>query len=126
MVGVIDALGLSPVMVLVMINLILLLVGMFMDPGSAVILFAPLLWPIAQHAGVDLIHFGIIYTVNLAIGMFSPPFGMNIFVSCSIFNRSSSRVVSGLMGFFIPYLVALVIITYVPWLSLVLPKLLMD
>ncbi len=126
MVGVIDTLGLSPVMVLVMINVILLLVGMFMDPGSAVILFAPLLWPIAQHAGVDLIHFGIIYTVNLAIGMFSPPFGMNIFVSCSIFNQSSSRVVSGLMGFFVPYLVALVVITYVPWLSLVLPKMLMD
>ena len=52
----------------------LLLVGMFLDPNSAVILFTPLLWPIAQYAGVDLIHFGIIMTVNLAIGMFSPSF----------------------------------------------------
>ncbi len=125
MVVLVDGLGLSPVMVLVMINLILLVVGMFMDPGSAVILFAPLLWPIAQHAGVDLIHFGIIYTVNLAIGMFSPPFGMNIFVACSIFNKSSTQVVSGLIGFFIPYLIALAIITYVPALSLTLPNLLM-
>ena len=115
----------SPVMVLVMINIILLLVGMFMDPNSAVILFAPLLWPVAQHAGVDLIHFGIIFTVNLAIGMFSPPFGLNIFVSCSIFKVSSSRVVRGLVPFFVAYLIALGVITYVPELSLWLPNLLM-
>jgi len=125
LVAFVDGLGLTPTMILVMTNLILLVVGMFMDPGSAVILFAPLLWPIAEHAGVDLIHFGIIYTVNLAVGMFSPPFGMNIFVSCSIFNKTSSRVVDGLIWFFIPYLVALVIITYVPALSLTLPNLLM-
>lgn len=125
MVGVIDAMELSPVMVLLMLNVILLIVGMFMDPNSAIILFTPLLWPIAQHAGVDLIHFGIIFTVNLAIGMFSPPFGLNIFVSCSIFNKSSSRVVSGLWPFFVAYGIALAIVTYVPWLSLVLPDLLM-
>jgi len=125
MVGLIDGLELSPVMILLLINLILLLVGMFMDPNSAIVLFAPLLWPIAQHAGVDIIHFGIIFTVNLAIGMFSPPFGLNIFVSCSIFNVSSSRVVSGLVPFFVAYLVALAIITYVPALSLTLPNMLM-
>ncbi len=126
MVSVVDGLGLSPVMVLLMLNVILLVVGMFMDPGSAIILFTPLLWPIAQHAGVDLVHFGIIYTVNLAVGMFTPPFGMNIFVSCSIFQKSSSDVVSSLTWFFIPYLIGLAIITYVPWISLVLPNFLMD
>lgn len=125
MVAVINHLGLSPVMVLLMINLILLVVGMFMDPNSAVILFTPLLWPIAEHVGIDLIHFGIIYTVNLAIGMFTPPFGLNIFVSCSIFKVSSSRVVSGLVPFFVTYLTALAIITYVPELSLFLPNLMM-
>jgi C4-dicarboxylate transporter DctM subunit len=125
MVGFIDGLQLSPVMVLLLINVILLLVGMFMDPNSAVVLFAPLLWPIAQHAGVDLIHFGIIFTVNLAIGMFSPPFGLNLFVSCSIFRVSSSEVVSGLMPFFVAYLIALAIITYWPGLSLYLPNLMM-
>ena len=125
MVGIIEAWQLSPVMVLLMINIILLIVGMFMDPNSAIILFTPLLWPIAQHAGVDLIHFGIIFTVNLAIGMFSPPFGLNIFVSCSIFNKTSSAVVSGLWPFFVAYGIALAIVTYVPWLSLVLPDLLM-
>ncbi len=123
MVGFIDRLDLPLWAVLLLINLILLIVGMFMDPNSAVVLFAPLLWPIAQHAGVDLIHFGIIYTVNLAIGMFSPPFGLNIFVSCSIFKVSSSRVVSGLVPFFIAYLIALGFITYLPALSLFLPHL---
>lgn len=123
MVGFIDRLDLPLWAVLLLINLILLIVGMFMDPNSAVVLFAPLLWPIAQHAGVDLIHFGIIYTVNLAVGMFSPPFGLNIFVSCSIFKVSSSRVVSGLVPFFIAYLIALGFITYLPALSLFLPHL---
>jgi C4-dicarboxylate transporter DctM subunit len=124
-VGAVDQMQLSPVMILLMMNVVLLIVGMLIDPNSAVILFTPLLWPVAQHAGVDLIHFGIIYTVNLAIGMFSPPFGLNIFVSCSIFKVSSSRVVSGLLPFFIAYLVALAIVTYWPTLSLYLPNLVM-
>lgn len=126
MTGFIDELGLSPVMLLLLINVILLIVGMFMDPGSAIILFTPLLWPIAQHAGVDLIHFGIIVTVNLAIGMFTPPFGLNIFVSCSVFKRSPTDVLGGLIWFFVPYLIALLVVTYVPWISLVLPNLLMQ
>ena len=126
MVALITENNLSPVMILLFINLILLVVGMFLDPNSAVILFTPLLWPIAQHAGVDLIHFGIIFTVNLAIGMFSPPFGLNIFVSCSIFGVPSSRVVAGLAPFFVVYLIALMIITYVPELSLILPRLLLN
>jgi C4-dicarboxylate transporter, DctM subunit len=123
MVGFIDGLDLSPWMVLVIINIILLIVGMFMDPNSAVVLFAPLLWPIAQHAGVDLIHFGIIFTVNLAIGMFSPPFGLNIFVSCSIFRVPSSVVSASVVPFLMAYLMALAFVTYIPWLSLVLPGL---
>jgi C4-dicarboxylate transporter DctM subunit len=124
-VALVDQMHLSSAMVLLIINVILLIVGMLIDPNSAVVLFTPLLWPMAQHAGVDLIHFGIIYTVNLAIGMFSPPFGLNIFVSCSIFNVPSSKVVSGLMPFFIAYLVALAIITYWPGLSLFVPNLVM-
>jgi C4-dicarboxylate transporter DctM subunit len=80
---------------------------------------------LAKHAGVDLIHFGIIFTVNLAIGMFSPPFGLNIFVSSSIFKKSSTEIVKGLRPFFFVYLIALAIITYVPALSLYLPNLLM-
>jgi C4-dicarboxylate transporter DctM subunit len=121
--GFIDGLKLSPWAVLLIINVILLIVGMFMDPNSAVVLLAPLLWPVAQHAGVDLIHFGIIFTVNLAIGMFSPPFGLNIFISCSIFRVSSSEVAASVFPFFLPYLVGLALVTYIPWLSLFLPGL---
>jgi C4-dicarboxylate transporter, DctM subunit len=125
LVHLIDSLHLTPVMMLLLINVLLLIIGMFMDPNSAVILFTPLLWPLAQHAGVDLIHFGIIFTVNLAIGMFSPPFGLNIFVSSSIFRKSSTEIVKGLKPFFVVYLIALVIVTYVPALSLYLPNLFM-
>lgn len=125
MVTLIETWQLSPVMILLLSNIILLIVGMFMDPNSAIILFTPLLWPIAEHAGVDLIHFGIIFTVNLAIGMFSPPFGLNLFVACSIFKKSSATVVSGLWPFFFWYGLALAIITYWPDLSLVLPNLLL-
>lgn len=125
LVSIIDSLHLTPIMMLLLINLVLLIIGMFMDPNSAVILFTPLLWPLAQHAGVDLIHFGIIFTVNLAIGMFSPPFGLNIFVSSSIFKKSSTVIIKGLRPFFFLYLIALAIITYVPALSLYLPNLVM-
>ncbi|MBI2317120.1 MAG: TRAP transporter large permease subunit, partial [Betaproteobacteria bacterium] len=125
MVAAIAAMQFSPMMVLLMINVIVLVIGMFMDPNSAIILFTPLLWPIAEHAGTDLIHFGIIFTVNLAVGMFSPPFGLNIFVSCSIFKKTSTAVVAGLWPFFVTYAIALAIITYVPELSLWLPNLVM-
>lgn len=125
LVSIIEGWKMQPWMILLVINIILLIVGMFMDPNSAVVLLAPLLWPIAQHAGVDLIHFGIIFTVNLAIGMFSPPFGLNLFVAGSLFRAPSALIVSGLMPFFAAYLIALAIITYVPALTLWLPNLLM-
>jgi C4-dicarboxylate transporter DctM subunit len=121
----IDAMDLSPLQVIWMINIILLIIGMLIDPNSAILLFTPLLWPIAEHAGLDLIHFGIIFTVNLAIGMFTPPFGLNIFVSVSIFRENTAKIVMGLIPFFIAYLVALGLITYFPALSLTLPNLLM-
>lgn len=123
LVHLIDGMHLTPMMMLLLINVVLLIIGMFMDPNSAIILFTPLLWPLAKHAGVNLIHFGIIFTVNLAIGMFSPPFGLNIFVSSSIFKKSTTEIVKGLRPFFIFYLIALAIITYVPELSLYLPNL---
>ncbi len=124
--GLIDAWNLSPIEVLLIINLLLLIIGMFMDPNSAILLFTPLLWPMAEQAGVDLIHFGIIFTVNLAVGMFTPPFGLNIFVACSIFNVSSTRITRGIIPFFLCYLLGLMLITYIPALSLTLPRLLWD
>jgi C4-dicarboxylate transporter DctM subunit len=110
----------SPHMLLLAINVFLLIVGCFIDPASAVLVLTPLLVPIVKHAGIDLVHFGIIVTVNLAIGMFTPPFGLNLFVSQSLFNVPMIRIVQGLTPFLLVQLAALMMITYVPWLSLYL------
>jgi C4-dicarboxylate transporter, DctM subunit len=110
----------SPHMLLLAINIFLLIVGCFIDPASAVLVLTPLLVPIVKHAGIDLIHFGIIVTVNLAIGMFTPPFGLNLFVSQSLFNVPMTRIIQGLTPFLLVQLAALLVITYVPWLSLYL------
>lgn len=110
----------SPQMLLLAVNVFLLIVGCFIDPASAVLVLTPLLVPIVKHAGIDLIHFGIIVTVNLAIGMFTPPFGLNLFVTQSLFNVPMTRIVQGLTPFLLVQLAALMVITYVPWLSLYL------
>ena len=110
----------SPVMLLMVINVFLLIVGCFIDPGSAVLVLTPLLVPIAKAAGIDPVHFGIIVTVNLSIGMFTPPFGLNLFVSQSLFQAPLGRIVRGVMPFLAIQLAALLVITYVPWLSLFL------
>jgi C4-dicarboxylate transporter DctM subunit len=110
----------SPEVLLLGINVFLLIVGCFIDPSSAVLVLTPLLVPIVKAAGIDLVHFGIIVTVNLAIGMFTPPFGLNLFVSQGLFNVPIGRVVQGVMPFLVCQLAALLLITYVPWLSLYL------
>jgi C4-dicarboxylate transporter, DctM subunit len=112
----------SPATLLLAINIFLLVVGCFIDPASAVLVLTPLLVPIVKHAGIDLIHFGIIVTVNLAIGMFTPPFGLNLFVSQSLFNVPMTRIIQGLTPFLLVQLAALLVITYVPWLSLYLGR----
>jgi C4-dicarboxylate transporter DctM subunit len=99
---------------------LLLFVGCLLDPGSAILVLTPLLAPIAMAIGVDLIHFGIIMTVNLAIGMFTPPFGLNIFVTQALFKVPLTSIYPGLVPFILVNLVALLIITYVPELSLYL------
>jgi C4-dicarboxylate transporter DctM subunit len=95
-------------------------VGCFIDPSSAVLVLTPLLVPIVKAAGIDPVHFGIIVTVNLSIGMFTPPFGLNIFVAQSLFRVPVGRIVRGLAPFLVVQLAALAVITYVPWLSLYL------
>ena len=110
----------EPWMILMVINVLLLFVGCLLDPGSAILVLTPLLAPIAMAIGVDLIHFGIIMTVNLAIGMFTPPFGLNIFVTQALFKVPLTSIYPGLVPFILVNLVALLIITYVPELSLYL------
>jgi C4-dicarboxylate transporter DctM subunit len=116
-------LDLPPWQVLLAINVFLLIVGCFIDTASAILVLTPLLVPIVQHLGVDLIHFGIIVTVNLSIGTFTPPFGVNIFVAQSIFDVPLRSIYAGLVPFIAVAIVGLMILTYVPELSLWLVRL---
>ncbi len=103
---------------LLAINVLLLVVGCFIDPLSAILLLSPLLVPLVTALGVDPIHFGIILTVNLSIGLFHPPFGINIFVAQSVLRLPLPTIYQGILPFVGIYLVALVLITYIPAISL--------
>lgn len=106
--------------VLLMINVFLLFVGCFIDTGTALLVLSPLLLPIGKSIGVDPIHFGVIVVMNLTIGTFTPPFGLNIFVFQAMFKTPSAILYAGLLPFIICALVALMLVTYIPSLSLVL------
>ena len=107
--------------ILLMMNIILLIGGMFMDGASLTTILGPLFLPIAQSAGIDIVHLGIVMVVNAAIGMFTPPFGLNLFVAASITKQPMLKVAKGAMPFILMSLIALLIITYVPEISLWLP-----
>jgi len=108
----------SPWIVLIAINIFLLVVGCLIDPVSAIVLLTPMLVPLASHLGVDLIHFGVIMAVNLSIGMFTPPFGLNIFTSHALFNVKISTICAGLVPFIVLQVITLFVISFIPWLSL--------
>ena len=103
---------------LLVVNILLLIVGCFLDPLSAILLLTPLLVPIAKALGIDTVHFGIVFMVNLAIGLFHPPFGINIFVAQSALGIRLEIIYRGILPFVMLYLVVLVLITYVPAISL--------
>ena len=110
---------------LIAINLLLLVGGQFMEPSGLLLIVAPVAFPVAMELGVDPIHLGIIMVVNMEIGMITPPIGLNLFVTSGITGMSLVQVVRAAMPFVLTLLVFLVIITYVPWLSTVLPTALM-
>lgn len=114
----ISRLQLAPWMVLLAINAFLLIVGCLIDTASSILVLSPLLLPIAQSIGVDPIHFGIIMVTNLSIGTFTPPFGINIFVAQSIFNVPLRSIYAGVAPFIGVAIVGLMLVTYVPALSL--------
>lgn len=117
------ALDLSSAMLLFIINVFLLLVGIFFDPAPAILLLTPILLPVVKAAGIDLIHFGIVMTANLSIGCFTPPFGINIFVAQAVFKQPVSVIYRGVMPFIWLSIAVLAVITYVPELSLFLTRL---
>jgi C4-dicarboxylate transporter DctM subunit len=110
--------GLSPLGFLLTINLLLLAIGCVLDPTSAILVLSPLLVPIAVSLGIDPIHFGVVMTVNLAIGMFTPPFGLNIFVAQSVLNLRTADIYRGVLPYMAVQISALALITLVPALSL--------
>ncbi|MBE0555835.1 MAG: TRAP transporter large permease, partial [Proteobacteria bacterium] len=120
----VQSVGASRFMVLLMINIVFLIAGMFLEPNSTLVVLTPLFYPIATKLGVDPVHLGIILVLNISIGMYTPPFGFNLFVSASIFNAPMKKIVAGLMPFILLSFVALLLTTYIPQLSLWLPKLL--
>jgi len=108
----------TPWQFLLVVNVLLLIVGCFLDPLSAILLLTPLLVPIAKALGIDTVHFGIVVTVNLAIGLFHPPFGINIFVAQSVLGIRLETIYRGILPFVLLYLIVLALSTYLPGISL--------
>jgi len=118
----ITELGLPPWAFLIVLNLLLLAAGSFMEATSVVLIFAPIMFPIAVALGIDPIHLGIIMTVNMEIGMITPPVGLNLFVTSGISGLPVTKVIRAALPWLVVLLAALIIVTYVPWVSLVLPQ----
>ncbi|HSN19897.1 MAG TPA: TRAP transporter large permease subunit [Usitatibacter sp.] len=115
------SMGMAPWQFLIVVNVLLLIAGNFMEPTGIILILAPILFPIAQHMGIDPVHLGIIMVVNLEIGMVTPPVGLNLFVTSGITGMSMMQVVRAALPWLSVLLVFLVIVTYVPKLSLWLP-----
>jgi tripartite ATP-independent transporter DctM subunit len=107
-------------MFLIVLNIFLLIVGCIMDIYSALLVVVPLILPIALSYGIDPVHLGIIFLTNLEIGYTTPPVGMNLFISCFRFNKSIMTLYRAAIPFLLILLVGLMLITYIPWLSLFL------
>lgn len=118
----IAALDLPPWGFLMVVNVMLLIVGCFLDPTSAIVVLTPLLMPLVKHLGIDPVHFGIVMTVNVAIGMFTPPFGLNLFVARSVLGVPLETLYRGVVPFALVQIAALLIITYWPALTLILAR----
>jgi len=113
--------GLGPIAFLVVVNVLLLIGGQFMEPSGLLIIVAPLVFPIAMQLGIDPIHLGIIMVVNMEIGMITPPVGLNLFVTAGVAQMSVMSVVKAAMPWVAIMFVFLIIVTYVPWVSTWLP-----
>ncbi|MCK4760303.1 MAG: TRAP transporter large permease, partial [Candidatus Aminicenantes bacterium] len=117
------ALSSSPIVILLLINIFLLIVGIFMDITPAVLIFTPIFLPVVVQLGIDPIHFGIILVFNLCIGLCTPPVGTVLFVGCAVAGTSISNVLKPLLPLFIAMIVALLLVTFIPAISMFLPKL---
>ena len=117
--GLIDLTNGSVFMFFIIVNIILLIAGCFLDSTSALFIFTPLLVPVAQALGVDMIHLGVVMIVNLAIGLFTPPVGVNLYVACGVAGVNLKQISKAVVPLLIASLIVLLIITYIPGISTV-------
>jgi len=114
--------GLGMIAFLLAVNIILLLAGNFMEPSSIVLIFAPILFPVAMKLGIDPVHFGILMVVNMEVGMCHPPVGLNLYVASGITKMGITELTVAVWPWLLSMLVFLVVVTYVPIMSTWLPK----
>lgn len=114
--------GISAFQFLMIINILFLIAGMFLDPNSIMLIFLPTLFPIATTLGIDPVHFGVVVVLNVCIGMITPPFGLDLFVTAGTLKRPVEDVIAGIFPFIVVNLVVLAAITYLPELSLWIPR----
>lgn len=118
------ALSDNPVIILLVINLALLIVGAFMDMTPAVLIFTPIFLPVAVELGMSPLHFGIMLVLNLSIGLCTPPVGSVLFLSCAVAKTTIANIIRPMIPMYLAMFVVLLLVTYVPWFSEALPKLL--
>ena len=116
--------GAGPVAVLLLMNLLLLAVGTFMDMTPAVLIFTPIFLPVAVELGVDPVHFGVVMILNLCVGLCTPPVGTVLFVGCGVAGLPVASVIRALLPLYTAMLLVLLAVTLLPQLSLFLPRLL--
>lgn len=117
-------LGLPPWGFLIVVNILLLIFGNFMEPTSVVLILTPIIFPIATQMGIDPVHLGIIMVLNMQIGLVTPPVGLNLFVTASVAKMSMEEVIQASLPWLMVLLSVLIIITYIPGISLIVPSLL--
>lgn len=114
--------NLQPWTFLLVVNIVLLIAGAFMEPSAIILILAPILFPIAVQLGIDPIHLGIIMVVNMEIGLITPPIGLNLFVASAVSKMPLSDVIKAAMPWLLLLLGFLVLITYIPAISMALPN----
>jgi C4-dicarboxylate transporter DctM subunit len=113
----------GPIQFLLAVNICFLIAGMFIDPNSALLILVPPLFPVAQAMGIDPVHLGMIVTLNISLGMITPPFGLDIFVASSTLNKPVLNIIKGVWPFVLVNILVLLVVTYVPQISLFIPQL---
>jgi tripartite ATP-independent transporter DctM subunit len=112
----------NPIVILLLINLVLILVGAFLDMTPAVLIFTPIFLPVAMQLGMSPLQFGIMMILNLSIGLCSPPVGAVLFVTCAIAKTKLENIIKPLLPLYFAMFVVLMLVTYVPWISEAFPR----